>query len=279
MIDRKVEAALRYRTVAVVGLSRDANRDSYRVAEYLKTKGYRIIPVNPFADTILGEKSYRSLLDVPEEVQGTIEVVEIFRPPQDVPSIVEQAVELKRRYGKPYVIWMQLGIVNYEAAERAEKAGLEVVMDKCMMVEHKRLMENPRDEELERIQQRKMSEIMREAGARLNSEQTYPNAPVAVTDTSFEGFIKRYPVAVVDCWAPWCSPCLMLAPVIDSLAKDYAGRAVFGKLNVDENPETTSRFGIMSIPTLLVIRQGVEVDRIIGAVPRQRIESTLQRWL
>jgi len=279
MIDRKVEAALRYRTIAVVGLSRDPNRDSYRVAEYLKKKGYRVIPVNPFADTILGEKSYRSLLDVPEEVQGTIEVVEIFRPSQEVQPIVEQAIELKRRYGKPYVIWMQLGIVNDEAAEQAEKAGLEVIMDKCMMVEHKQLMENPGDEELERIQERKTSEIMREAGARLNSEQTYPNAPVKVTDASFEDFIKRYAVAVVDCWAPWCSPCLMLAPVIDSLAKDYAGRAVFGKLNVDENPETTSRFGIMSIPTLLVIRQGVEVDRIIGAVPRQRIESMLQRWL
>jgi predicted CoA-binding protein len=127
------------KTIAVVGLSREPDKDSYRVAAYLKKHGFRIVPVNPFADEILGEKSYKSLLDMPIEVQKTIEVVDVFRPSKDVPPIVEQAVKLKEMHGTPFVVWMQLGIVNEKAAETAEKAGLTVVMDRCMMQEHKRL--------------------------------------------------------------------------------------------------------------------------------------------
>lgn len=123
-------------------MSRDPNKDSYKVAEYLKANGYRIIPINPFADEILGEKCYKSLLDIPEEVQRAIEVVDIFRPSQDVPSIVEQVIQLKQRHGKPHVVWMQLGIINDEAAKLAEKAGLEVIMDRCMMIEHKRMKQS-----------------------------------------------------------------------------------------------------------------------------------------
>ena len=125
----------KYKTIAVVGLSKNHAKDSHRVAKYLKTKGYRIIPINPFADVILGEKCYKSLLDVPE----TIEIVDIFRPAKDVPPIIDQAIELKKKLGNPRIIWMQLGIVNEEAAKRARDASLTVVMDKCMMVEHKRL--------------------------------------------------------------------------------------------------------------------------------------------
>jgi predicted CoA-binding protein len=95
--------------------------------------------VNPFADEILGEKSYKSLLDIPVEIQKTLDVVDVFRPAKDVPAIVEQAVKLKKANGKPCVVWMQLGIVNTQAAETAKKAGLTVIMDKCMMVEHRRL--------------------------------------------------------------------------------------------------------------------------------------------
>jgi predicted CoA-binding protein len=127
------------KTIAVVGLSREPDKDSYRVAAYLKKHGFRIVPVNPFADEILGEKSYKSLLDMPIEVQKTIEVVDVFRPSKDVPPIVEQAVKLKEMHGTPFVVWMQLRIVNEKAAETAEKAGLTVVMDRCMMQEHKRL--------------------------------------------------------------------------------------------------------------------------------------------
>jgi len=86
-----------YRTVAVVGLSRNPAKNSYRVVQYLQSVGYHIIPVNPFADEILGEKSYTSLLDVPE----TIEIVDIFRPSEDVPSIVEEAIKIKNKLGTP----------------------------------------------------------------------------------------------------------------------------------------------------------------------------------
>ena len=124
-----------YRTVAIVGLSRDPDKASYRVAQYLESVGYSIIPVNPFADEILGEKCYKSLLEVPD----TIDIVDIFRPSEDVPAIVDEAITIKNRVGSPNVIWMQLGIVNEEAAKRAREAGFTVVMDSCMMIEHRRL--------------------------------------------------------------------------------------------------------------------------------------------
>ena len=133
------EILTKYKTVAVVGLSREPDKESHRVSAYLKNHGFRIIPVNPFADQILGEKSYKSLLDIPPEIQKTIEVVDVFRPSKDVPSIVEQAIKLKAMHGKPRAVWMQSGIVNEQAAEAAEKVGLTVVMNKCMMIEHKRL--------------------------------------------------------------------------------------------------------------------------------------------
>jgi len=124
-----------YHTVAVVGLSRDPAKPSHAVAKYLQSVGYRIIPVNPFCDQILGEKCYKSLLDVPE----TIEVVDIFRSSEDAPAIVDEAIALRNRLGTPKVIWMQLGIVNEEAARRTEEAGFTVVMDRCMQMEHKSL--------------------------------------------------------------------------------------------------------------------------------------------
>ena len=129
----------KYKVIAVVGLSKEPGKYSHRVAAYLKQLGYRIIPVNPFADEVLGEKSYPSLLDIPPEIQKTIEIVDIFRPAEDVPPIMEQAVKLKEKNGKPFVVWMQLGIVNEQAAEAGRRAGLIVVMDKCLMVEHGRL--------------------------------------------------------------------------------------------------------------------------------------------
>jgi predicted CoA-binding protein len=129
----------KYKTAAVVGLSREPDKPSYEVAAYLKKHGFRIVPVNPFADKILGEKSYKSLLEVPAKVQETLEVVNVFRPSKDVPPIVEQVIKVRAIHGKPFVVWMQLGIVNAEAAETARKAGLTVVMGKCIMVEHRRL--------------------------------------------------------------------------------------------------------------------------------------------
>ncbi len=127
------------KTIAVVGLSREPEKESHKVASYLKKNGYNIVPVNPFVDEVIGERSYPSLLEIPSQIQREIDVVNIFRRPEDVPPIVEQAIKLREALGKPYVIWMQLGIINNEAAETAQKAGMTVVMDKCIMQEHKRL--------------------------------------------------------------------------------------------------------------------------------------------
>lgn len=127
-----------YKVVAIVGMSDTIGKHSYSVGAYLKRHGYQIIPVNPTIDKVLGCKSYRNLLDIPERIQKTIEVVSIFRKPEDVPPIVEQALKIKARFGRLRVVWMQMGIVNEEAAQTALKAGLAVVMDKCIMTEHRR---------------------------------------------------------------------------------------------------------------------------------------------
>ncbi len=102
--------------------------------------------------------------------------------------------------------------------------------------------------------------------------------PLTVTDASFAETVERSPIPVLlDLWAPWCGPCRALAPVIDQLAADFAGRVRVAKLNIDENPATASRFGVASIPTLLIIKDGREIDRIIGVQPRQTIAARLER--
>ncbi len=130
-METNIERILREaRTIAVVGLSPKPYRPSFGVAEYLQQRGYRIIPVNPTVDQVLGEKSYPDLKSVPEK----IDVVDIFRRPEDVPPVVEEAIQVGAR-----AIWMQEGIINEAAAARARQAGLDVVMDRCMLKEHQRL--------------------------------------------------------------------------------------------------------------------------------------------
>ena len=118
------------KTIAVVGLSDKPDRDSYQIASYLQQHGYRIIPVNPRVNEVLGEKAYPSLRDVPDPV----DVVDIFRRSEDVPPIVEDAIAIGAK-----VVWMQAGIVNEEAAARAETAGLAVIMNACMRSAHRAL--------------------------------------------------------------------------------------------------------------------------------------------
>ena len=118
------------RVVALVGLSPKPDRPSYRVASYLKEQGYRIIPVNPQASEILGEVCYPDLASIPESV----DVVDIFRRSEEVPAIVEEAIKIGAK-----VVWMQEGVINEEAAARAREAGLLVVMDRCMLKEHRKL--------------------------------------------------------------------------------------------------------------------------------------------
>ena len=120
-----------YKTIAVVGLSSQRSRASHGVSEYMQNAGYRIIPVNPNETEVLGEKAYPTLDDVPL----SFEIVDIFRRPEYVPDIVEAAIRCKAR-----VIWMQLGIVNEAAAARARAAGLEVVMDRCILQDHMALL-------------------------------------------------------------------------------------------------------------------------------------------
>ena len=136
--ERAISQALQSKTIAVVGLSNNPERPSYDVAKYLTSHGYRIVPINPTIEEVLGEKSYKSLLDLPDELKREIEVVDIFRRPEDIPPIVEQAIELRRNYDNPKAILMQLGIVNEEAARKARESGLDVVMDRCMKIEHAR---------------------------------------------------------------------------------------------------------------------------------------------
>ncbi len=119
------------KTVAVVGLSPREERDSHRVAKYLQSQGYRIIPVNPNTDEILGERSYPDLASIPEP----IDVVDVFRRSETVPEIVEEAIKVGAR-----TVWMQEGVIHEEAAARAREAGLQVVMDRCIMIEHRRYL-------------------------------------------------------------------------------------------------------------------------------------------
>jgi uncharacterized protein len=123
------------KTIASVGLSSNQGKESYWIASYLKEQGYRVIPVNPTAPEIFGEKAYPDLQSVPEK----IDVVQVFRKPEDVPLIVDDAIKVGAK-----VVWMQEGIVNYEAAQKAEEAGLRVVMDACMRSTHRRLMIGPK---------------------------------------------------------------------------------------------------------------------------------------
>lgn len=119
----------KYKTIAVVGLSSNPMRPSYGVTEYMQSSGYHIVPVNPNETDVLGEPSYARLEDVP----GKIEIVDVFRRPEDVLSVVDAAISVGAK-----VIWMQLGIANEPAAEKARAAGITIVMDACILVEHKK---------------------------------------------------------------------------------------------------------------------------------------------
>jgi len=129
--DAELRELLGLRRIAVVGCSGTPGKDAHEIPKYLQDNGYDVTPVNPFADEILGEAAYDSLVDV----EGEIDVVDVFRPSEEVSGIVDQAIERD----DVTVVWTQLGIRDDDAAERAEEAGLHVVQDRCMKVEHRRL--------------------------------------------------------------------------------------------------------------------------------------------
>ena len=124
---------------------------------------------------------------------------------------------------------------------------------------------------IEEIKKKKLEELMK--------KKNYPKKPIELTDSSFDEIVKKYPLIVVDCWAPWCAPCIIVAPIIENLAKKYVGKIVFGKLNVDGNKRVAIKYGVMSIPTLLVFKKGKLVDRIIGAMPEPLLESRIKPYL
>ena len=140
-------------------------------------------------------------------------------------------------------------------------------------------MENEEDKELERIRRAKLQGMMENKSETYEKETMVSNKPIEVMDATLTEIIQNHSLVVVDCWAPWCGPCYMVAPVIEELARDYAGKILFGKLNVDKNREVSMQYQIMGIPTLLVFKNGKLVDRVVGAMPRQMLEPKITRYL
>lgn len=136
------------------------------------------------------------------------------------------------------------------------------------------------DKELEEIRQKKMMEMMNEMEGSNRNEENMSGSigaePITLTDSNFRDEIGKNRAILVDFWAEWCGPCRMVSPVIDELAKEYAGKFTFGRLNVDENPSIAQLFQIRSIPTLLVFKDGKVVDGILGAAPKAQIEAKIQ---
>jgi predicted CoA-binding protein len=128
--DEQIKKFYELKNIAVVGMSKNPEKAAHYVPKYLAEKGYNIIPVNPTADEILGKKCYSELSDIPEHV----DIVDVFRPSEQVTPVIDEAIKLK-----PKVIWLQEGIHNIEAESLAQKSGIEVIFNRCMLAEHQRL--------------------------------------------------------------------------------------------------------------------------------------------
>ncbi len=128
----------------------------------------------------------------------------------------------------------------------------------------------PVDDDLQRLRE----ERLRELEARI---QGAPGGVIEVVDDTFQETVRKHPSLVVDVWAEWCGPCRMVAPAIEDLARDFAGRVTFGKCNVDQNPTIAASFSITAIPTLLFFANGMLVDRVVGALPKEAIKARVMR--
>jgi predicted CoA-binding protein len=129
----------KYRVIAVVGASKNPEKDANTVPQYLHDNGYTIVPVNPTADTIIGLKAFPTLADIPPEVARKVEVVDVFRPSDELPQVAGQVAEMKKRTGRPFVFWGQLGLENDDAKEILSASGIDYIMDRCMRIEHKKI--------------------------------------------------------------------------------------------------------------------------------------------
>ena len=138
------------------------------------------------------------------------------------------------------------------------------------------------DEELEKLMEKKLKQYRDTAETRNDTSQDISdgkiNTPISLTDYNFNEMTQKYSYLVVDFWAPWCGPCKMVSPIIDQLAYELSGKVVFGKLNVDENPTVASLFGIQSIPTLMIFKNGTAVDGILGAASKAQILAKLSKY-
>jgi thioredoxin 1 len=133
------------------------------------------------------------------------------------------------------------------------------------------------DDELEAIKHKKLAELQKEAATKAMMSSI--TEPVVLTDSNFASEVTKYPVMLVDFWAPWCGPCRMVSPIIEQLSREYSGRVAFGKVNIDENQRIAASFGIQSIPTLMIFKGSKAVDIIIGAMPKAQIEMKLKQQL
>jgi thioredoxin 1 len=129
-------------------------------------------------------------------------------------------------------------------------------------------------DELESIRQKKMQELQKSL-----EQKQYPSSPMTIADATFDEFVSKYPLVLVDCWAPWCGPCRTISPVLDELASEMQGKLVIGKLNVVGEIMTAAKFGITSIPAMLIFKEGKHVDKLIGALPKQNIIQKLQPYM
>jgi len=135
-------------------------------------------------------------------------------------------------------------------------------------------------DDLEVLKKKKLEQLKKQYMNRGKTmEKNWPDTPVSILDDDINETLKKYPMIVIDCWAPWCGPCRMIGPIIEELAKEMKGKLVFGKLNVDENPQTSMKHKIMSIPTLLVFKNGALVDRVVGAMPKEMLLQKLKPYL
>ena len=133
------------------------------------------------------------------------------------------------------------------------------------------------DDELEAIKQKKLAELQKAAAARATMSSLIE--PIVLTDSNFRSEVTKYPLILVDFWAPWCGPCRMVSPIIEQLAKEYSGRVAFGKVNVDECQMTAASFGIQSIPTMMMFKNGKAVDVMVGVMPKGQIEMKLKQQM
>lgn len=135
------------------------------------------------------------------------------------------------------------------------------------------------DPEIESIQRKKIAEMLQQAQMQAKPAEPSTGKPIVLTDSNFSSEVAKNSLMVVDFWAPWCGPCRMVGPLIEQLAVEYAGKVAFGKMNVDENMAVPNSFGVMSIPTLVVFKNGKAVETIIGACPKSHIESKFKPFM